>query len=318
MTGDPFRKELSTLASQLVWNPSPSGKLGTGRLLIAGMGGSGLASEFAAKMLWGSQEVHVIRHHALPAWASAQDQVLCVSFSGNTWETLSVWGEAKARGMQRAAVSSGGTLAQRADAEGAPFCSVPDGLSPRSSLGYLIRAILSLNPGEPTFDFAGAADHINKIERAYSTSPDLAQALSGRVPVLMTWGDWSSLAATRWAGDLAENAKLPSILWRFPEAAHNSVMAFSTEAKHKLPIAPVLLGSAKTARGKEVMATVRGVLESRGVVLQQVASAHSEPWIDALGLAAAGTWTSIHLAELQGLDAGGLELLNRLKQELSS
>lgn len=321
---DPFREQVMTLPDQFGHCPSPRGSLPRdGRLIIVGLGGSGLAGEFFGLHLEGSRETLVVRDLALPEIRD-HDALLAISYSGNTRETLSVWHEAGDRGLARAAVASGGRLLEEAREHDLPHVEIPGGMAPRSGLGYLLRGCWSLVPGspEPGWDEVGA--HLRKmvthwVEPDDSSSPidEVVSSLRGSLPVFLTWGSGSRLAGRRWVADLAENAKVPSVVWEFPESAHNAIMTLSREAPRDQPIAGVILGEPRDKPAREYFRTVVSLLEEHGARTSLVEEPHEDSWIHALGLAHLGDWASVLLAETIGVEASSLSLMDDLKEQLA-
>ena len=107
-------------------------------IVVAGMGGSGLAGEMLNAMAGLSSPVQVVVSQAerLPGWVGAADAVVAVSCSGSTPETLAIATEAARRGCRLAGVGAGGSPLHRiAEQARAPFVPVvPPGL-PRGGAG---------------------------------------------------------------------------------------------------------------------------------------------------------------------------------------
>jgi len=75
-------------------------------LWIGGMGGSAAAADFFVLCLGEARAARVLREPTLPA--DVNGTLIVISYSGETEESLSLWREARERGMGRAVVSSGG------------------------------------------------------------------------------------------------------------------------------------------------------------------------------------------------------------------
>ena len=321
---DAFREQVMTLPDQFGHSPSPLGSLPRdGRLIIAGLGGSGLAGEFLSLGLEGVRETLVVRDLKLPELRD-RDALMAISYSGNTRETLSVWREAGERGLARAAVASGGRLLEAARKDDLPHVEVPGGMAPRSGLGYLLRGCWSLVPDgpEPGWDEVGA--HLRKLVTHWIGSSDSAgpidevlSQLRGSLPVFLAWDHGSRLAGRRWVADLAENAKVPSVLWEFPESAHNAIMTLAREAPGHHPIAGIIMGEPREEPARKYFRTVIALLEEHGARTVLVDEPHEDPWIHALGLAHLGDWVSVLLAETLGVDASSLSLMDDLKERLA-
>jgi glucose/mannose-6-phosphate isomerase len=211
-------------------------------IVVAGMGGSGLAGEILNAVTGLSSPVQVVVSQAdrLPGWVGAADAVIAVSCSGSTPETLAIATEAARRGCRLVGVGSGGSPLHRiAEQARAPFVPVvPAGL-PRSMLWALAIPPLVIADrlgvarlGPDVYELAASRlEEVSHQCRPASESfvnpgKSLALDLVGALP--MVWGTsvLSSVAARRFAGQLNENAKYPAIVGVLPEAAHNQVAAF--------------------------------------------------------------------------------------------
>jgi len=96
-------------------------------IVVAGMGGSGLAGEMLNAMAGLNSPVQVVVSQAerLPGWVGAADAVVAVSCSGSTPETLAIATEAARRGCRLAAVGAEGSPLHRvAEQARAPFVPV--------------------------------------------------------------------------------------------------------------------------------------------------------------------------------------------------
>ena len=61
------------------------------RVLVSGMGGSGISGYIASVLFNQEEKKHIIpwSNYSLPKWIKKSDCVICISYSGNTAETLS-------------------------------------------------------------------------------------------------------------------------------------------------------------------------------------------------------------------------------------
>jgi glucose/mannose-6-phosphate isomerase len=211
-------------------------------IVVAGMGGSGLAGEMLNAMAGLSSPVQVVVSQAerLPGWVGAADAVVAVSCSGRTPETLAIATEAARRGCRLAGVGAEGSPLHRiAEQASAPFVPVvPLGLA-RSMLWAVAVPLLVIAErigvariGTDVYELA--ASRLEEISHQCRPASDsfvnpgksLALDLVGELP--MVWGTsaLSGVAARRFASQLQENAKYPAIYGMLPEAAHSQVAAF--------------------------------------------------------------------------------------------
>ena len=211
-------------------------------IVVAGMGGSGLAGEMLNAMAGLSSPVQVVVSQAerLPGWVGAADAVVAVSCSGTTPETLGIATEAARRGCRLAGVGAEGSPLHRiAEQARAPFVPVvPLGL-PRSMLWAVAVPLLVIAErvgvariGTDVYELA--ASRLEEISHQCRPASDsfvnpgksLALDLVGELPMVWGTSPLSGVAARRFASQLQENAKYPAIYGMLPEAAHSQVAAF--------------------------------------------------------------------------------------------
>ena len=235
-------------------------------IVVAGMGGSGLAGEMLNAMSGLSSPVQVLvcQDERLPGWVGAADAVLAVSCSGTTPETLAIATEAARRGCRLAGVGTEGSPLHRiAEQARAPFVPVvPAGLPrggtgpppqaarpagssppelalPRSMMWALAIPLLVIADrlGVARIDpdvYELAASRLEEVshqcrpasESFVNPGKSLALDLVGTLPMIWGTSVLSGVAAHRFASQLNENAKYPAIAGVLPEAAHNQVAAF--------------------------------------------------------------------------------------------
>ena len=211
-------------------------------IVVAGMGGSGVAGEMLNAMAGLSSPVQVLvcQGERLPGWVGAADAVVAVSCSGSTPETLAIATEAARRGCRLAGIGAEGSSLHRiAEQARAPFVPVaPAGLA-RSMLWAVAVPLLVIAErigvariGSDVYELA--ANRLEEVSRQCRPASEsfvnpgksLALDLVGELP--MVWGTsaLSGVAARRFASQLQENAKYPAIYGMLPEAAHGQVAAF--------------------------------------------------------------------------------------------
>ena len=211
-------------------------------IVVAGMGGSGVAGEMLNAMAGLSSPVQVLvsQSERLPGWVGAADAVVAVSCSGSTPETLAIATEAARRGCRLAGVGAEGSPLHRiAEQARAPFVPVAPAGLPRSMLWAVAVPLLVIAErigvariGSDVYELA--ANRLEEVshqcrpasESFVNPGKSLALDLVGELP--MVWGTsaLSGVAARRFASQLQENAKYPAIYGMLPEAAHSQVAAF--------------------------------------------------------------------------------------------
>ncbi|HET6817185.1 MAG TPA: SIS domain-containing protein [Mycobacteriales bacterium] len=211
-------------------------------VVVAGMGGSGIAGDVLAAMAAPAAQSPVIvqREPGLPGWVGAADVVIAVSCSGGTQETLAATDEAVRRGAALVGIGAADSpLSRRCTQARAPFVAVTKQLAPRASMWALATPVLvagmRLGLVDLTADaFEAAAVRLETVaetcrpdrEAFVNPGKQLALDLSGSLPMVWGAGTTGGVAAYRFGCQLAENAKYPAVVGRLPEAHHNQVVAF--------------------------------------------------------------------------------------------
>jgi len=232
-------------------------------IVVAGLGGSGLAGEMLGAVIGPSSPVQVLATQAerLPGWVGAADAVVAVSASGTTAETLAVATEAARRGCRLAGVGARGSALHRiAEQARAPFIPAgsagpPGPVLPRSMLWALAVPLLVIaerlgvaRVGPEVYEqAAGRLEEVSHQCRPASESfvnpgKSLALDLVGTLPVVWGTSVLSGVAARRFAAQLSDNAKYPAIAGLLPEVAHNQIAVFdgpfSPAARRPPPVDP--------------------------------------------------------------------------------
>jgi glucose/mannose-6-phosphate isomerase len=216
-------------------------------IVVAGMGGSGLAGEILSAVTGLASPVQIVTSRAerLPGWVGAADAVIAVSPDGTTAETLAVATEAARRGCRLAAVGAADSpLHHIAVQARAPFVPVaaagpPGSTLPRSMLWGLAIPLLVIAErlgvariGPDAYELAASRlEEVSHQCRPASESfvnpgKSLALDLVGTLPVVWGTSVLSAVAARRFASQLSENAKYPAIAGVLPEATYNQIMTF--------------------------------------------------------------------------------------------
>ncbi len=127
--------------------PLPEEYLHTRLIVLSGMGGSAIGGDYLAALVAHASPVPilVVRGYDLPAYVAGSDVLLIASSnSGNTEETLAAYEEAGRRGVKRLAITTGGTLAARAAADGVPLWQFTYRRQPRAALGWSLGLLIGL------------------------------------------------------------------------------------------------------------------------------------------------------------------------------
>jgi glucose/mannose-6-phosphate isomerase len=234
--------QIRSLGDQFRWSAEVEAPhIGTfSEVLYAGMGGSGIAGDYAGAVA-GPSGTRVTVHKGygpIPPWAiRARPLVIAASYSGNTEETLDMVTSAWESGLPVATVTTGGKLAELTEQHKWGTIVVPVGLQPRAAAGYMIGAAVRLLEGAKSIDdhrlqfleAAELADHMTvEGSEAWRLSEQIAERLENRIPIIYGGGPVSSVVAQRWKTQINENAKVPAWYSALPELDHNEITGWET------------------------------------------------------------------------------------------
>lgn len=302
------------------------------QVLVCGMGGSAIGGDYLRALFeeYGTLPVQVIRDYHLPHSVDSNTLVFAVSYSGNTEETLACYAQARARGAMILAISSGGTLKQRADADGVFHLQVPGGQPPRTALGYLFVPLMRLaerlgllpdlsQPYSQMLQRLVQTRDALQMSVPYAQNPakQLAQALHKRIPLIYGSGGARATVAMRWKGQINENAKQHAFAYTFPELNHNEILGWVKSSEQAKNWSVVVL------RDPDESAKIRTRIEVTHRLVGERAEWHeltaegSSQLERLLHLTYFGDFVSLYLALLNEVDPENIDYINILKAELA-
>jgi glucose/mannose-6-phosphate isomerase len=302
-------------------------------VVVAGMGGSGIAGDVLAALAGPGAPTPVVSHrgYGLPGWVGPVDLVVGVSCSGSTEETLSAVDEAARRGVPLLGVGgSGSRLAQRCEQSRAPFVVVPGGRQPRASVWALSVPLLVAADvlGVATVteaDLLAAADLLDELSQRCRPSSDafvnpaksLALSLAGTLP--MIWGTTmaAGVAAYRFACQLAENAKSPALYGVLPEANHNQVVAFDGAGAQDDLRLVLLREPAEHPQVAARAAASSELARQRSIPVTELTAEGSGPVERLASLVGMIDFASVYLALLTGVDPTPVAVIEELKARIA-
>lgn len=299
-------------------------------VVVCGMGGSAIGGDLVRTLVEPSSPLPFVvnRGYTLPGWVSEKTLVVASSYSGGTEETLSAFAEARERGAQIVAVTSGGTLSERADAD--RTVTIPGGLQPRAALGYSLGVLLRLARSMELTDLpdgvvddalAAARDRAGRYDQdEEGNAPrDLSAAFVGALPVVYRGVGLLEAVGMRWQTQINENAKHPAVGNVFPELDHNEIMGYEAGPESVLSAWQVVVLRDRDDHPqiqKRFDATRRLVEGSVGG-WHEVETDGDSRLSRMLSLVQYGDWASLWLALRKNVDPTPVETIQQLKKTLA-
>jgi len=299
-------------------------------VLVAGMGGSGIAGDFGAALSWRSPgRVSVHKGYApLPGWASRlRPTVLAFSYSGNTEETLDVAAAAASDGLSVVTATTGGRLAEMSADHGWPSITVPTGLQPRAAVGYLVGVVSRLLTAAGVVDdqrtaLLEAADLVDQAategSETWVSASALASSMLGRISIIYGGGPISGTAAQRWKTQINENAKMPAWWSLLPELDHNELVGWETlPSLTRESVGVIALSDPSDhPRVRDRLEHSAALTEYAVPWLAEVRSVGESDLARLMTLTTCGDLVSWMLAEEAGVDPVPVETIEKLKKLL--
>ncbi|MCS7108479.1 MAG: bifunctional phosphoglucose/phosphomannose isomerase [Sulfolobales archaeon] len=286
------------------------------KVVLTGMGGSGIICDAIYTVLFSNSEVpvSVVKGFQPPKWVDSETLVCGISYSGNTVETISVVLKSMELGAEVCAVASGGKLLEIARSKNLPHVIVDGGLLPRVAFPQLLIATIKILDvyGIKVCDNLGEIiDVLKERSIADYISKELADFLKESLPVIISNNEMYPLAL-RFKDELNENAKMIAKVEVIPEWAHNDIVGW------ELPINLEVLRALIIWSDDPIIEFASNYLREVGVktyifkllgygVLSKVL----------YGSLVAGL-TTTYLAELRGIKADETKSIDEYKKFLSS
>lgn len=301
-------------------------------IVYAAMGGSAVSGMLLQRWPQLSVPLEVVKEYDLPAYVGPTTLVIFSSYSGNTEETLHALQQAEERNAQIAVIAAGGELQRIAEEKGYTFVLLPQNAFSRSGTFANFRASLEILVTASVLDrddFSSVLEKTTTLlqdaakawlpEVATSKNPakKMAQELIGKSIVIYS-GPKLFPATYKWKLGFNENAKQVAWVNQYPELSHNEFVGWSKQPTHK-PYAVIELRSElehpRVQRRFEITERLLSGMRPQ----PQVVQVEGDNLFEQLAWSIVfGDFVSIYLAILNGLNPTPLELVDSLKQALTS
>jgi glucose/mannose-6-phosphate isomerase len=284
------------------------------KVVVAGMGGSAAGGEIAKDFLRDKMKipVEVSRGFDLPYYANKETLVFCVSYSGNTKETLSQFEQALKKKCKIICVTSNGKLVKRCKKLKIPFISVPKGLLPREAFPYLFFPLLiylkklKLVKGK---ELEHCFDVFDKIQK--NKIKELAKELKNSIVFIYASSHLEGVA-NRIKNQLNENSKLIAKVEILPELMHNEIESLYEKRKD---VAVIFLRDNKDRKINKYFKILRELMGGKFKIFEIYAKGSSE-LAKIIYLVYFGELLSIEIAKERGVNYRETKNINFVKSKI--
>jgi len=284
--------------------------------LFCGMGGSALAAQFIKEFY----PIRIHRNYDLPKDLKIKNTlVVCVSYSGNTEETLSAYDASFKKKLPLLAISSGGKLKEKANKDNVPFIEIKTkNIQPRMSIFEQISIILSLIKKiglKPIEDYSFIASSI-KPPAWQKPGEKIANNLVNKVPLIYV-SNKNKAFGYYWKIAFNENSKVPSFCNCFPELNHNELMqGKGIDWTSKFCIL-ILFDQEENPRIRKRMKLTAKIMKDKGFNVTSIELKGKTPLEKIFNNIILASWTSFHLASLAGIEPTDPDVLEDFKKMMA-
>lgn len=293
-------------------------------IYVAGLGGSGIGADFVASFIQDECRLPFLvrKGYHVPAFVGTNTLAIASSYSGNTEETLISYDQIKAKGARLLCVASGGKIIDKAKADGYDYIQVPSNWpSPRACLGYSVTAQLWTLHHLGYISDRAIQEVESSITLLRNESEDIktqAKAIAGRlhhkIPIIYI-EDRMEPVAVRLRQQINENSK--ALCWHHvvPEMNHNELVGW--REKNDALAVLYLRNDDDYSRNAVRMDINKQIISQYAGDIIEVYSKGNTMIEKSMYLVHLGDWISWYLAELRGVDALEVKVIDFLKGELA-
>jgi glucose/mannose-6-phosphate isomerase len=303
-------------------------------VVVAGMGGSAISGDIMLSLFRDKLDVPLIvnREYDLPKWVNKDTLIICISYSGNTDETLSSFKIASQKKCKILCISTGGKLQDLAEKRGIPFIKIPAGIQPRAATAYLLfpsiiflKKIGLLKTAietdiEETIAVTSDFVTLNKKEvpEENNLAKHLAKEIFNTIPQIYGWGVYTPIAI-RWRHQLNENSKIIARSDIVPECNHNDIVGWSGNPDISKQFSCILFRdkNEETIDMTTRLNFMRDLFHNTAGNVIEVSPKGKSQLAKMMYLMCLGDFTSCYLAVLRGINPSPVDIITELKKRLA-
>jgi glucose/mannose-6-phosphate isomerase len=264
--------------------------------------------------------------YAIPACVGKRSLVFAISGSGNTDEVNHAAAASAERGARLAVITTGGWLADFAQDYGAPFVQIPPDIQPaRVTFGVVVASLLTMLEGvgflpEARAWLETAAAQLRRRRKELRRDDNLAERLAallvGRHVLCQGDTPIGATAAERWKAQINQNARQAASASEQPNASHNEAVAWDSRNDLTLErdAAVLLRHGFEDPRVSQRIDRLAHYLSGK-IPVHSVRGDGGTPFAVLMDLAMIGDFTSLHLAELNGVNPSSAQFISHTVKE---
>jgi len=292
-------------------------------VVLTGLGGSGIGGSIVQNYVFDSLKVPFVvnKDYFLPAFVDKDTLVIACSYSGNTEETVMALKAAVKAKATIICITSGGAIAETAKKKNFDCILVPAGMPPRACLGYsLVQVLYTLahfgliSNGFEREIKAAIKLLQNDAKELEREGKALAKKLDGKTPIIYAAPDFEGVAV-RFRQQINENGKMLAWHHVVPEMNHNELVGWRDKDNNRAVV--ILRNENDFERVQTRFELNKQIIKKYTKSITEVYSRGNSYWEKVFSLVHLTDWCSVYLAEMHGVDATEVKVIDFLKGELA-
>lgn len=293
-------------------------------IVVTGLGGSGIGASIVQNFVFDKLKKPFIvnKSYFLPAFVNRKSLVIVCSYSGNTEETIMAMQQAIKKRATIICITSGGKIAEIASHKKMDCILVPAGMPPRACLGYSLIQILFTLAYFGLIDSRFEREIKASIKHMNASEPDtvkkataIAKKINGKLPIVYAADNFEGVAV-RFRQQLNENSKMLAWHGAIPEMNHNELVGWRDAAQDKAVI--ILRNNDDFERVQLRMEINKKIFRKYTSTIIEIHSEGKTYWEKVFYLVHMTDWISVILADLRGMDATEVKVIDFLKKSLAN
>ncbi len=297
-------------------------------IIICGMGGSALPGDILAALR--PLDVFIHKSYGLPPQAGNDSIIICISYSGNTEETLSAFSEALNRNLPLITIATGGKLEKLSKKYQIPFVKIPKPLiPPRLALGLQFSALLQVLANHNLLEESYIEEVLRLGVNLNSKNLEkqgkaLAKKIFGKIPLIYT-PELFWVVGLIWKNSLNETAKILAINNYFPELNHNETVGLWKINEKQISNDELSVIILRDAQGRprghprilKQMEIAKDIIKKEGITVDFVEIEGKTELEKFFSTVILGFWTSFWLALEYQTDPTPVKAIEEFKRRLA-
>jgi glucose/mannose-6-phosphate isomerase len=295
-----------------------------GNIIICGMGGSGLPGEILATLR--PLDVFSYKSYNLPPQAGKESLIICISYSGNTEETISSFQAAIDQKLPIITITTGGKLKEISKKYEVPCIKLPfPFIPPRLAMGEMFAALLQVLQNHNFLDKKIIEETLQmenslKSEDLELRGRILAKEIFKKIPIIYVSRRFREIAWI-WKNSLNETAKILAFSNYFPELNHNEIVGFEKINEDQISNKKVCVFILRDLddshpRILKQMEITKKLIEKEGVQVEFIDMVGNDMIEKIFSTIILGFWTAFWLAMEYRVDPTEIKPIEEFKREL--